>query len=442
MEEIELKPEKSFQIELSTDKKDLYSVIFNLNNSIEIKENKINDIIHKSFSCKYTFEEIRKNKYFLQFDTINEIFDELKERIYNSKIIIKEKEKENNLYINILLPSSKNKEIVFELKPIIKNNNTRLNELTDLIIKLEKEINNIKNGTIYLTNEDISNLTKEIKQQNYKINNLGNSEIQLRNENKELKIQINYMKDKLTQLINGNNQILNDINLLKNENIQLKKEIKQLKTKNTQWINNETPMTNESPLQKKEITELKEKLNVLWRKETSKIIYSKIINGNKNYIKTLKNWINPSKKIKAELLYRLSENGDKYSAFHELCDNKGPTLTLFHVNDENIVGIYTPLSWDSTSKWKNDMDTFIFNLNKNQKYKKIKADYSIYCSSLEGPYVSNFGCDYSYSMKSIKHNANKINEYYDNASEILPINNQEKIYNLIETEVYKIIIGE
>ena len=94
-----------------------------------------------------------------------------------------------------------------------------------------------------------------------------------------------------------------------------------------------------------------------------------MINDNKTYNEMLKNWINSERKIKAELLYRLSENGDNISTFHELCDNKGPTLTLFHVNDGNIVGIYTPLSWDSNSGWKSDMDTFIFYLN---KYKNIK----------------------------------------------------------------------
>ena len=96
-----------------------------------------------------------------------------------------------------------------------------------------------------------------------------------------------------------------------------------------------------------------------------------IINGNEKYKETLKKWIDPSTKIKAELLYRLSENGDKFSTFHELCDNKGPTLTLFYVNDGNIIGIYTPLSWDSSSGRKDDMETFIFNLNKNKKYKKL-----------------------------------------------------------------------
>ena len=37
---------------------------------------------------------------------------------------------------------------------------------------------------------------------------------------------------------------------------------------------------------------------------------NKIINENKAYNESLKYWINPTRKIKAELLYRLSENGD------------------------------------------------------------------------------------------------------------------------------------
>ena len=114
-------------------------------------------------------------------------------------------------------------------------------------------------------------------------------------------------------------------------------------------------------------------------------------------------------------------------------------MTLFHVNDGNIVGIYTPLSWDSNSYWKNDYVTFIFNLNKEQKYKKIKSDYSAYCYSTYGPYTYGFGCDNN-NMKSIVHYAADINSYYENGSDILPSNNQQKYYDLLETEVYKIII--
>ena len=183
MEEKSITRKKSFKVELLSDKNNLYSVIFNLDNSIEITANQTNNIIHKSFSSKYSFEEIRKNKYFLQFDILEEILDELKERLNNYKIIIKENE--DNLIINIPLPSSKNKEIIFELKSITKNNKDRFNELTDLIMKLNTEINNIKNET------------KQLKD---KYNNLENNEVQLKNENIQLKKEINDMKEKETQL--------------------------------------------------------------------------------------------------------------------------------------------------------------------------------------------------------------------------------------------------
>ena len=326
---------KEFNIEIISDKNNTYSIQFTLNNSLEIVANQKNAVLNKSFSNKFTIHEIQQNKYFVQFDTLNEIYDEVIERTKKDKITITENE--NTLIINIPLPSTKITEQKFELKQISKNDNEKINDLTQLVIKQNKEIADLKN----------------------------------------------------------------------------------------------------------ELKDIKEKLNILWkeREEEKQIsnLNSKIINENEKYKKLLKTWINPLKKIKAELLYRLSENGESYSTFHELCDNKGPTLTLFHVNDGNIVGIYTPLSWDSNSSWKNDNDTFIFNLNKEQKYKKIKSDASAYCYNTYGPFTAYFGCD-SEKMKSIVHWGCDINSYYENGSDILPSNNQEKYYDLLETEVYKIII--
>ena len=332
---------KEFNIEIISDKNNTYSIQFTLNNSLEIVANQKNAALNKSFSNKFTIHEIQQNEYFVQFDTLNEIYDEVFERTKKDKITITENE--NTLIINIPLPSTKYTEKKFELKQISKNDNEKINDLTQLVIKQNKEIADLKN----------------------------------------------------------------------------------------------------------ELKDIKEKLNILWkereekekRKKNKQIsnLNSKIINENEKYKKLLKTWINPLKKIKAELLYRLSENGESYSTFHELCDNKGPTLTLFHVNDGNIVGIYTPLSWDSNSNWKNDNDTFIFNLNKEQKYKKIKSDCSAYCNSTYGPYTADFGCNSS-TMNSIVHYSADINSYYDNGSDILPSNNQEKYYDLLETEVYKIII--
>jgi len=190
---------------------------------------------------------------------------------------------------------------------------------------------------------------------------------------------------------------------------------------------------------KNDVIELQEQLNILWNeRKYINNLDSKIINDNEKYNEILKNWINPSGKINAELLYRLLRDGDKTSTFHELCDNRGPTLSLFHVNDGNIVGIYTPLSWDSTTGWKNDIDTFIFNLNKNQKCKKLYPSCSINCYDSGGSLTHHFGCQKS--MNSIVHNSKDINKKYDKGSEILPSNNQKKEYDLIETEIYKIII--
>ena len=172
MEEFEISSEKkTFDIELSTDKNNSYKLNFISSHSLEITANQINSLIHKSFSGKYTFEEIQENKYFLQFDTLNEILDEIKERILNNKIIIKENE--NNLILNIPLSSSKNKEIIFELKPINKNSNEAIKELNELVIKQNKEILDLKNEVFNL--KKIANESNKLKDE---VNNLKNNESQ------------------------------------------------------------------------------------------------------------------------------------------------------------------------------------------------------------------------------------------------------------------------
>ncbi len=98
------------------------------------------------------------------------------------------------------------------------------------------------------------------------------------------------------------------------------------------------------------------------REDTILNLDSLIIKNNIKYNTTLKKWINPNQKIKAKLLYRLSRDNHLYETFHKLCDNKGPTLTLIEAVEGFISGGYTPLDWDSKTKWKEDKDTFIFSL--------------------------------------------------------------------------------
>ena len=67
---------------------------------------------------------------------------------------------------------------------------------------------------------------------------------------------------------------------------------------------------------KNDVIELQEQLNILWNeRKYINNLDSKIINDNEKYNEILKNWINPSGKINAELLYRLLRDGDKTSTF-------------------------------------------------------------------------------------------------------------------------------
>ena len=99
--------------------------------------------------------------------------------------------------------------------------------------------------------------------------------------------------------------------------------------------------------------------------------FDSIIIDNNTHNSILKNWINPNAKMKANLLYRLSRDDPEISTFHKLCDNKGATLTLIHIKSiGDKIGFFVNSSFDSVSNWKEDKNSFLFNLTQNKKYKK------------------------------------------------------------------------
>jgi len=350
----------NLEFEINSDKNNIFSLILNADtfSYLNIKATKKNDLFKKSFSNQFSVGIIKENKYFNMFDDLREICNEISERIKKKEI--KLVENLNNLNFYISLPTTKIKEISFELKEEEKNDKDKIKYLTILMQKMQEEINEIK-----------INHSKEIEENKKEINDLKNI---INNQNNE----INELKKKVNAFIN--------------------------------YIENKDELKN-----------------------------SKIINNNIDYISLIKGWIQPNIKIEGELLYRLSKDGDKISKFHELCDDKGPTLTLFETTDGNKGGIYTPLSWDNRSKWKNDLETFIFNLNKNQKYKKFRTEFSIYCLNSYGPWIANFGFKNDEQMNKIQHEGNNINSYYENGTQILPNNGGGvKFFDIKEVEVYKI----
>ena len=69
----------------------------------------------------------------------------------------------------------------------------------------------------------------------------------------------------------------------------------------------------------------------------------------------------------------------------------------------------------------------MFNLNKNEKYKKANDSISIYCEKDLGPWTYGFGFRKENKMKKIQHGGKNINSGYENGSNILK-NDISKIY--------------
>ena len=99
-------------------------------------------------------------------------------------------------------------------------------------------------------------------------------------------------------------------------------------------------------------------------------------------------WLN-NRKYNSELLYRKTRDGSTPNDFHNRCDNKRITIIFIETTKGYKFGGYTELQWDKSGKNKKDKSTFIFSINKNQKFTARNNNDSISCVSSEGP---RFGC--------------------------------------------------
>ena len=93
----------------------------------------------------------------------------------------------------------------------------------------------------------------------------------------------------------------------------------------------------------------------------------------------------------------MSRDGPEISTYHNLCDNKGATLTLMHIKYIGYkIGSFVNNSFDSVSQWKEDNNAFLFNLNQNKKYKKnnFYKGKAFACMKDVKPSVNGLGCNY------------------------------------------------
>ena len=116
------------KIILISDQNNKFELIFeNENNNLfNIYVNSIDSIFNQQYEkASFTLNDIKLNKYFESFENINEIYDELSNKIKDSYII----ENTNELIISIPLNTNKIKEILFKINEELKTNEESISEL-------------------------------------------------------------------------------------------------------------------------------------------------------------------------------------------------------------------------------------------------------------------------------------------------------------------------
>ena len=208
---------------IEEEEKILESKIFELEsdkiNKIEIKiskgiskitlegkyKNSIEPIIYYS---KQSIEEIKANKYFLMFDNLDEIYEEIINLINNNKHCLIEEN--NKLIISIPLSTTKIKEIKMILYKKEKTDKEKINDLYSIVDNLKTYYNN-----------KINELIGIVEQQNKKINELVNTNQQQNKKINELNDKINNLqKNEVNNKANeNNNQKIFEDSLIINKNI-------------------------------------------------------------------------------------------------------------------------------------------------------------------------------------------------------------------------------
>ena len=255
-------------------------------------------------------------------------------------------------------------------------------------------------------------------------------------ENEEVIIYLE--KKSMKKYTNDNETLYKEIKELKKTIIFLEKEVKELKYKlsSLQNDNSEYKSIIESRLSK-----LEQKLP-----DYENIIDSKIISSTEELdfiFRHLKNYF--EKNISLNLIYRASKDGDEPNDFHLKCDNRENVLVLYQTTKMIKFGGFSSIGFDSSNCGKQDLKSFIFNIN-NRKIYEAKENNQIGCFEDNGPFFGRFNAAiYMYDKTNFlteekkKHKTNQnIVSYKGLDGNDFEINNGEQFFNLIELEVFQI----
>ena len=179
----------TFKIE--SDKKNIFEITLSRTlTKIELDGKSESGMESLIYYSQMTIDDLKMNKYFLMFDNLNEIYDEIINLIKsnNPKYI----EENDKLIISIPVSTTKIKEIILEMNKKEKTDKEKIKELYSIISNLKS----------YFTNQ-INELSSKIEKQNIQIIELQ-KKLEEKNKSDSKNIKIN------------NNNIFNDSIIINN----------------------------------------------------------------------------------------------------------------------------------------------------------------------------------------------------------------------------------
>lgn len=161
-------------------------------------------------------------------------------------------------------------------------------------------------------------------------------------------------------------ELILKVNKLEEENKSIKKDLNELKELKEKVNLFEKYFADEIK-NKKMIEEIGIDSKIIDKKEDLQFIYERLVNNNENL---------KQKKIKFNLLYRATRDGDNSNIFHNKVDNKNSILSIIQTNKGIKFGFYKEQPYKNTGKSQKDNNLFIFNLNLKKIYNTKEGAFS------------------------------------------------------------------
>ena len=222
-------------------------------------------------------------------------------------------------------------------------------------------------------------------------------------------------------------ELIVKVNKLEEENKTLKKDMNNIKER----LNLFEKYFEEEIKYKKFIEELGMDTKIIDKKEDLQFIYNRLVNNDENL---------KQKKIKYNLLYRATRDGDNSTSFHNRVDNKKSLLSIIKTNKGMKFGFYMEQPFQKSGNSIIDNKSFIYSLNLKKIYNAKEGAFSFNdCDFInlyyQPIYIIENCLTNNKSYTCSKSNAN--NSFYGFEKDY-ELNNGEQYFTIQEIETFQI----